>query len=336
MATIDPTQPVAAQPTTDSTNIPYLAANPQNLPQYNTDEILWYDNGIWGDSGYAMWNPMGKTLTSNLDIYMMHSLMGKVMFDLMHRRDDVGFTTPPSKQWLYDLHQMLVVTRKRLADLTRLPNDSNGLDVVHAQPAPQMFLVYPVPFFGQRVRQADCLKYCTTGLLLLSEMVQHADNDRIGYVTPSFSGIIGKYVQEILAQMGMKFFGYDRAAAYAPTFVVKDTDFTAYDPSKLMISTELIDERPPQQAWPTTNDLARIEGLPIAQAILFGKRWPLTSNLYFGDPSAFPGIGQSGQNANTNPNSTADGQTNGGSGSPPAMTASSVSGAFVAPPGQAP
>jgi len=334
-ATVDPTQSVPANATTDSTNIAAMTANPQNLPQFDTDEILWYNNGIWGDAGYAMFNPMGKTLSSNIDIFMMHSLCGKVLFELMHERDAVGFTGPPHKQWLYELYQMLFVTRKRLNDLTRTKSDGNGLDVSHAQPAPQMFVVYPIPFFGGRVRQADCLKYATIALLMLSEMAQHADNDRVGYVTEGFSSSIGQYVQEILAQMGMKFFGYKRAEAYAPNFEIKDADFTNYDPSKLMISTELIDERPPQQAWPTTNDLARIEALPVAQAILFAKRWPITNSLFFGDPSSFPGIGQGGQNANTNPNSTAGGQTDGGSGSPPVVKGNAA-GSFVAPPGQAP
>jgi hypothetical protein len=213
--------------------------------------------------------------------------------------------------------------------------------VIHAQPAPQMFVVYPIPFFGGRVRNADALKFASIALLMLSEMAQHSDNDRVGYITPAFQGTIGKYVQEILAQLGMKFFGFTRAAAYAPDFFVPDASFTIYDPSKLMISTELIDERPPQQAWPTTNDLAKIEALPIAQAMLFCKRWPLTNNLYFGDPSSFPGVGQGGQDANTNPAGSATGQTTGGSGTLGAGTLDSAvtglaSGAFVAPPGTAP
>ena len=48
-----------------------LANNPQSLPQFDTDQTLWYDNGIWGSAGYGMVNPMGKTLTSNLDTFQM-------------------------------------------------------------------------------------------------------------------------------------------------------------------------------------------------------------------------------------------------------------------------
>ena len=34
-------------------------------PMFGTDEILWYDNGKWGDAWYALANPNGKTWTNN-------------------------------------------------------------------------------------------------------------------------------------------------------------------------------------------------------------------------------------------------------------------------------
>ncbi len=34
-------------------------------PQFGTDEILWYDNGRWGQCGYAIANPNGKAWTNN-------------------------------------------------------------------------------------------------------------------------------------------------------------------------------------------------------------------------------------------------------------------------------
>lgn len=37
-------------------------------PMFGTDEILWYDNGKWGQCGYAIANPNGKTWTNNLTI----------------------------------------------------------------------------------------------------------------------------------------------------------------------------------------------------------------------------------------------------------------------------
>ena len=104
--------------------------------QFGTDEILWYDNGKWGETGYAIANPNGKIWTNNSVIFGFHSLVGRNMFELMHR-SDVRFYGPPHKQFWFELHQLIVTARKRLADRQRLPNDSNGLVVAarHADAA---------------------------------------------------------------------------------------------------------------------------------------------------------------------------------------------------------
>ena len=36
-----------------------------DAPMFSTEEILWYDNGRWGEAGYAIANPNGKTWTNN-------------------------------------------------------------------------------------------------------------------------------------------------------------------------------------------------------------------------------------------------------------------------------
>lgn len=293
----------------------------QQTPQFNTNEILWYDNGIWGDAGYAIPNPMGKTKTNNLVIFNFASTVGKAMFSLMHKRDTVAFTRPPqNKQWLFDLYQMCILGRKRLADNTKMPNDGTGLDVQRAQPPARMFLTWPVPFFGaDRIRNEDARYYCETGLLMLSEAMQHEDNEIVGYITQDFGATIGQYLREILAQMAMKFFGFSRADAYKADFVIPPEKFAAYDPSGLMLSTEQTDERPPDQAWPTTNDLSLISGLPINDALLLAKRWPTSASLFSGDPAVWPGGGSGGTDANTN-----------------AAGGKDVTGSFISPAGAAP
>ena len=91
-------------------------------PMFATDEILWYDNGKWGEVGYAIANPSGKIWTNNSVIFQFHSLVGRNLFELLHRTD-ARFYGPPHKQFWYDLHQLIVTARKRLADRQRLPND---------------------------------------------------------------------------------------------------------------------------------------------------------------------------------------------------------------------
>jgi hypothetical protein len=72
-----------------------------SAPTFSSDEILWYDNGRWGEAGYAVANPAGKTWTNNAVIYQFHSLVGRNMFELMHR-GDVKFYGPPHKQFWFD------------------------------------------------------------------------------------------------------------------------------------------------------------------------------------------------------------------------------------------
>lgn len=295
----------------------------QSTPVFDTDEILWYDNGRWGNAGYGLPNPGGKTWTNNSVIASLFDMFGRNMFELAHR-EDVKFYAPPHKQFWYDLHQLIVTARKRLNDQTRLPNDNNGLEVKHATPNPQIFNVFPLPYFGERVRQLDIRGYIRIGLMMLSEIMQHSDNEHPTYITPAFSALISKYLQEILAQMAMKYFGKTRAQAYDPAFVLADADFVAYDPTKVLTSVELTEERPPVQWWPTENDLSQIRGLPINEALLYCKRWPQSDWL-----------AKAGGNVFASPTQQETETTTEGSG---AVTAQGVnlSGAFIAPPGQAP
>ena len=296
----------------------------QALPTFDTDEILWYDNGKWGSAGYAIPNPSGKTWTNNTVIYQIFTLIGRVMFDLCHR-EDVKFFRAPHKQFWFELHQMIVTARKRLNDRMRAPNDSNGFTPQHVTPTPQIFTVYPVPFFGERVRQPDIREYIGLALMGLSEMMQHSDNDHTTYVTPEFCGQIGKYLQEILALFSTKYFGKTREEAYKPDFALVDADFQAYDPSKVMTSVEMSEERPPIQWWPTENDLSQIRGLPINEALLLAKRWPVGDWLMQADGNVFPDPTNQFKSTNTQ-----------GSGALANAGTEVTAGAFTAPPGQAP
>jgi hypothetical protein len=236
------------------------------------------------------------------------------LFELLHRTD-VRFYGAPHKQFWYDLHQLIVTARKRLADRQRLPNDSNGLVVEHASPAPQVFLAWPIPFFGERVRQPDIREYAQLALLMLSEMMQHSENELPTYITDSFAAKIGQYLREILALMATKYFGYTRAQAYDPAFALQAADFANYDPSKVMTSVEMTEERPPVQWWPTETDLTAIRAIPYNEAIVLAKRWPATALL------GAANFAQTGAPAATTPGSS---------------TPASDPVAFTTAPGQAP
>jgi len=294
-------------------------------PTFDTDEVLHYANGKWGESGYALPNPSGKTWTNNTVIYALVDTVGRNLFELAHRQD-VRFYGAPHFQFWYDLHQLIITARKRLNDRTRMPNDPNGLVPVHVTPAPRIFLVYPVPFFGERIRQPDIREYIGLTLMALSECMQHNDNDKIAYVTPEFTSQVGKYFQEILALFSTKYFGKTRDEAYAPNFALTDADFTGYDPSSVMTSVELTEERGPLQWWPTENDLSQIRGLQVNEALNLAQRWPTTDWRTMADGNVFPDPTRQGDETNTS-----------GSGViPPGQANEKLAGAFIKPPGQAP
>lgn len=271
------------------------------LEPFGTDEILWFNNGKWGEAGYAIPNPGGKLWTNNATIYGMAQFFGRELFDLMHR-DDVKFTRPPNKQWLYDCYKMCKLGIKRLADRA-VDFNQERLDGEHATPAPRAFVVYPIPFFGERIRQLDCAEYAQIAMLTLSEIYQHSDNDYTLDVSTLLAGTVHKRLVRIIKLMATKFLGYTRDEVSAPDWdpmSIPDVKFSSdplagYNPQNLFTSSELTEERQPLRWWPTENDLSLIRAIPMPVAISYGQRWPDSDLLLAGDggsETAFPGTGQ--------------------------------------------
>jgi hypothetical protein len=114
---------------------------------------------------------------------------------------------------------------------------------------------------------------------MLSEMMQHSDNERTAYITRDFAALIGSYLRELMILIATKYFGYTREESAADAFVIADDRFSGYDPAKVLFSVEMTEERQPLQWWPTENDLSAIRELPVNEALMFAKRWPQTAWL---------------------------------------------------------
>ncbi len=269
----------------------YAPQDVRNL--HGTDEILWFDDGRWGGAGYAIPNAGLKTWTENDTIYTIHDALGRTLFDVMHRQA-VQLSEPPHVDIFFDLHQALTKFRKRLRDRQLTPGGQKRIDPQHIQATPKTFLVYPVPFFGKRIRQADLREYCQMALILLSEMMQHSANEKQYYISDRFADMCIGYINEIVYLFATKYFGYKGEEVLATEdFVIDPERFTEqnYRPYEETTSVERSEERPPQQWWPTENELSAINGIQYTTAFRFAKRWPRDIGQGEGDwESTLPGL----------------------------------------------
>lgn len=266
-------------------------------PKFASSEILWWKNGVWGDCGYAIPNDGGKPTTSNESVWRIHQFIGSELFNLMHR-PDVKFSRPFNAEWLYDLNKMLTLGMKRMGDGAIGWTDDRSGDADHVLNTPKAFLYYPVPFFGNRIRQQDALTWCGQVLKLLGEVMQHSDNDYDDNFTNFAGSAVQKALFRIQADMAMKYLGFTRAEVETPGFTIPAEKFAkgAYNPEDLFTSREMVEERMPEQWWPSTNDLTPISGIAANVANVWAARWPVADGFY-GDggaqESAFPAGGTS-------------------------------------------
>lgn len=262
--------------------------------KYESMSVYWWDNGIWGQAGYAIPNDGGKPISGNETIRKVVKFIGAELFNLMHL-PDVKFSRPFNAEWLFKLNKMLTLGIKRMADMTIGWTDDRDGDAKHAVNTPQAFTVYPVPYFGGRIRQEDARSWCGQILILLSDMMQHSDNDYDDNVTDMFTSMVQQALLRIQGEMGMKYLGMTREQADARPIVIPADAFSEgkYNPESLFTERELIEERMPEQWWPTTNDLTPIAGIAAPVAKVWAKRWPEEGD--FGDggavEAAWPGGG---------------------------------------------
>lgn len=265
-----------------------------NEGEFSSSEIPWWDNGKWGECGYAVLNPGGKPSSGNETMRRVVNFIGQELFVLMHK-PDVRFKRPFNLAWLRDFNKMIVLGMKRLGDISvSFTNERSG-DANHAINTPDAFTVYPVPFHGKRIRQEDAKYWCGELLILMSEMVQHSDNDFDNDITDFAVGFCQKKLRRIQADMAMKYFGFSREQIEAPTFefpLALMTD-AAYKPDDLFTNSEMTQERMPDLWWPEANDLTPINGIPMTVAKMWSRRWPGADVGGDGgaEEAAFPGDG---------------------------------------------
>jgi hypothetical protein len=237
---------------------------------FGSDQILWYNNGKWGELGYGVANVGDNKSSLNSGIRYLVDVMGRNLAGVM-RSPDVNLRRPPTINTLTRIHKLIIRARTILSSRQK-PAATPDMEAIHYTPAQQDFNLYPVPFF--RVNNGWLKEY--SGLILgaISEAAQHTDNAKDFDFGVEFAGTIGQYLQRVYKQMATELFGATLADAAKSDYMIPDTLLAAYDPTKYFTSTELIDTIPAPTEIPTEDDLKILtDGIP-ASLVLNAVPWP--------------------------------------------------------------
>ena len=240
------------------------------MAEFRTDQALWYKNGVWGDLGYAAPNCGDNTATLNAGIAYLVSAVGRNLFAVMHHKD-ADLCVPPSINTLTRIHKLVIRARTILGSREVLPGKPQ-MEAGHVSPAPQDFLLFPVPFF--RVRNPWLAEYCGLTLNAIADAMQDTENRAPYDFTTAFSGRVGQYLGRIYKLMSVELFQVPLATAQDPAFILTDAMLAGYNPANWFSSTEMVDTAPPVSDTPTEDDLAVLRaGIPASQIVGL-VRWP--------------------------------------------------------------
>lgn len=242
------------------------------MSSVNTDAILWYDVGRFGELGYAVPNWSDDVGSLNPQILDIVELIGRNTFAIMHH-EDVDLRIPPSINTLYRVHNLYVRSTQVLGGRSVPPNVLN-FEMKHNSPAGEIFKVYPTPYF--KVRNVFLKRWCGLMLAAMAEAMQHTENRKETEISTQFGGLIGSYITRVYQNMSIELFGKTREVATAPGFLLTDTDLGAYDPTSFFTSTELVDTVPSLGRVLTEDRLSLLnEGIPVTELAAVVKPWPV-------------------------------------------------------------
>jgi hypothetical protein len=236
--------------------------------QFGTDQVLWYNNGVWGQFGFAVPNFGDNSATINSTIAELVSLMGRNLQAIM-LHTDASLRVPPSINTITRIHKLIIRARGILASRAVPPGTAN-MEATHATPAGQDFIIFPAPFF--KVRNPHLRRYAEYILTCLSEMCQNTENIKSIEISTDFSGRVGQFLQRVYKEMATELLMIPAADASKADFTLTDAQLQAYNPALWFTSTEMIDTVPPLNQIPTEDDLAVLtDGIPASLLVNLQK-----------------------------------------------------------------
>ena len=230
------------------------------MPVINTDAVLWYNVGQFGQLGYGVPNPSDDPGSLNPAIIDFVNLTGRNLFHIMHH-EDVDLRTPPSINTIRRVHKLYVRLGQILASRAVPPGELN-LETQHVQPAGEVFRVFPIPFF--KVRNHFLKRWGEMIMIMLSEAMQHTENRKSMEISTVFAGTVGQYMTRVYFNLATELFGKTRDEVRVPGFLLTEEELAAYNPSTFFTSTEMIDTVPHLGHVFTEDRLSVIsEGIPV-------------------------------------------------------------------------
>ncbi|MEZ6068285.1 MAG: hypothetical protein R3B90_21805 [Planctomycetaceae bacterium] len=237
------------------------------------DALLFYNFGDWSRYGLAVPNWSDDTHSQNETIRHIVEVTGRNLQAVMWHTDAM-LRVPPTINTLGRIHALCVRARSILAARAVAPGTAM-MEPTHAVPAPEVFKVYPTPYF--KVRNPWLKQYAGLILTGLTEAMQHTDNARPLEISQDFSSRFGQYVQRVYRLMAIELLRVTDGVDL-PTFTLTNEQLAAYDPTKWFTSTELIDTVPPIDDRPTEDTLRVLtDGIPVTQLPNLGP-WPSSVN----------------------------------------------------------
>lgn len=236
----------------------------------NNDAFLWYNVGGWADFGLAVPNWSDDVQSQNDTIRNLVEVLGRNLQGIMWHTD-ARLSTPPSINTVTRVHKLCTRARSILASRS-VSSGTLNMEPAHALPAPEVFKVYPTPYF--KVRNQWLKQYCSLGLLSLTEAMQHQENARPLEISDTFAGLIGQYIHRIYRLMAVELLRVPMSEAVKPEFTLTEEQLRAYNPGAWFTSTEMIDTVPSLIQWPTEDTLESItQGIPVSHLPALGP-WP--------------------------------------------------------------
>ncbi len=249
------------------------------MPITNTDAVLHYNVGVFGEAGYAVPNWSNDVGSLNPQILDWVELVGRNLFYIMHH-EDADLRIPPSINTCKRIHKLYLRAANILAGRA-VPPGENNMEVQHSRPAGEVFRVYPIPYF--KVRNSFLRRWSGLILVSMAEAMQHTENRKEMEISTSFAGQVGQYIHRVYGNMAIELFGKTREAVTVDGFVLTDADLAAYNPAEFFTQTEMVDTVPRLDRVFTEDRLELLaEGIPVTELPANLAPWPTNLSNFYG------------------------------------------------------